>query len=379
MPSPLEPDAGAPPGGSAPAPEAPSTQQGLLIWTMAIAIGSLLSVLLGHGEAAIFFAGAGLLALAQASDASIAPDSIRQWARELLPDPGAAGTIVRVLLSAIVPGFGALTYVGIGVYASQLGDSAAFRFAEYWSYGAAAVAVLLIAHPVADPVAALLFRDGREVGRTRRLAARLVVLGLLLPPPMQALQPQLLEAMRQSPTPLAEAGGLVSQLAGEIAVTLAGVGWLVRRRTRATAERLGLGPIRVEHLPWIVLGFVGAVGINAGMEALQQSVFPALHELDKQATQIIAADIPVATALVLGLSAGVGEEVMLRGALQPRLGILLTAVLFACGHVQYTWFGMVTIALLGVLLGVVRARSNTTTAIVVHALYDVFAVLTSQS
>jgi hypothetical protein len=39
---------------------------------------------------------------------------------------------------------------------------------------------------------------------------------------------------------------------------------------------------------------------------------------------------------------------------------------------------MLTVGLLGVLLGVIRARTSTTTAIVVHVLYDLFAVFTSR-
>jgi membrane protease YdiL (CAAX protease family) len=87
--------------------------------------------------------------------------------------------------------------------------------------------------------------------------------------------------------------------------------------------------------------------------------------------------MPLATALLLGVSAGFGEEIAIRGALQPRLGIGLCALLFASAHVQYSWFGMATIALLGVLLGGIRAGTNTTTAIAVHALYDVLAVATT--
>jgi membrane protease YdiL (CAAX protease family) len=64
-----------------------------------------------------------------------------------------------------------------------------------------------------------------------------------------------------------------------------------------------------------------------------------------------------------------------RGALQPRLGLLLSSLLFAALHVQYTWFGMGTVALLGMLLGYLRQRTNTTTAIAVHAAYDVIAAL----
>jgi membrane protease YdiL (CAAX protease family) len=50
-------------------------------------------------------------------------------------------------------------------------------------------------------------------------------------------------------------------------------------------------------------------------------------------------------------------------------------VLFALLHVQYSWFGMALIAILGLLLGTIRQRTSTSVAIAVHALYDVAAVV----
>jgi membrane protease YdiL (CAAX protease family) len=54
---------------------------------------------------------------------------------------------------------------------------------------------------------------------------------------------------------------------------------------------------------------------------------------------------------------------------------VLTSLLFAALHVQYSWFGMGVILFLGLILGWIRRHTNTTTAIVVHAVYDVIAVL----
>ena len=105
---------------------------------------------------------------------------------------------------------------------------------------------------------------------------------------------------------------------------------------------------------------------------------PALWQQDSDITNAIAAHLPLATTLLLGVAAGFGEEIPLRGALQPRAGVLLTAIVFACGHVQYSWFGMLTVGLLGVLMGTIRARTNTTTAIAVHVIYDILAVLTGK-
>jgi CAAX protease family protein len=67
----------------------------------------------------------------------------------------------------------------------------------------------------------------------------------------------------------------------------------------------------------------------------------------------------------------------MRGALQPRLGLVLTSLLFASLHVQYSWYGMVVIFLLGMVLGTIRRRTSTTAAMAVHVLYDIVAVLTT--
>jgi membrane protease YdiL (CAAX protease family) len=79
---------------------------------------------------------------------------------------------------------------------------------------------------------------------------------------------------------------------------------------------------------------------------------------------------------MVGLSAGIGEEITMRGALQPKLGIGLTALLFALLHVQYSWFGMLVILLFGVALGLLRRATSTTVVMAVHTLYDVLALMT---
>ncbi|NJN55548.1 MAG: CPBP family intramembrane metalloprotease, partial [Anaerolineae bacterium] len=76
--------------------------------------------------------------------------------------------------------------------------------------------------------------------------------------------------------------------------------------------------------------------------------------------------------LVLALAAGISEEILFRGALQPVLGKWVTAVLFALVHVQYGLFTPATLALLiiGLALGHLRQRHNTTLVIFVHVGYD---------
>jgi membrane protease YdiL (CAAX protease family) len=84
----------------------------------------------------------------------------------------------------------------------------------------------------------------------------------------------------------------------------------------------------------------------------------------------------VGGAIALGLSAGISEELLFRGAVQPRLGLLLATVLFAVGHLQYGLsVATLEIFVIGLVLGVMRARTSTTIAIVIHASYNALGVL----
>ena len=83
------------------------------------------------------------------------------------------------------------------------------------------------------------------------------------------------------------------------------------------------------------------------------------------------------TALVLGASAGIGEEAIFRGALQPRFGILIPSLLFAMLHGPQYGFNIALLGLLGVsiILGLERKYVNTTAAMITHALFNAVQVL----
>lgn len=75
--------------------------------------------------------------------------------------------------------------------------------------------------------------------------------------------------------------------------------------------------------------------------------------------------------LVFALLAGICEEALFRGALQPRAGIVVAAALFATIHTQYFLtpiLGMVFV--IGLALGLLRRHLNTTTAMIAHGTYD---------
>jgi len=71
--------------------------------------------------------------------------------------------------------------------------------------------------------------------------------------------------------------------------------------------------------------------------------------------------------------AGVVEESLFRGALLPRFGIVVTAILFAALHIQYAVsFATLEVFVLGLGLGWLRVRSGSTlTCMVTHAGYDI--------
>jgi membrane protease YdiL (CAAX protease family) len=90
-----------------------------------------------------------------------------------------------------------------------------------------------------------------------------------------------------------------------------------------------------------------------------------------------------ATIFILALLSSVSEEFLFRGALQPRLGLVLTAVLFAFVHQQYAISPATLIVLLiGVVLGLLRRHFGTWTAVLTHFGYNftllVFSLIASR-
>ena len=81
-------------------------------------------------------------------------------------------------------------------------------------------------------------------------------------------------------------------------------------------------------------------------------------------------------AIVVGITAGLGEELVFRGVLQPRLGIVLPALMFTAVHAfQYDFDALLQVLLLGIVFGIIRNRSNTTTTAIIHGGYDCVLLL----
>jgi len=152
-----------------------------------------------------------------------------------------------------------------------------------------------------------------------------------------------------------------------------GVGWLVRRDWSESLQRLGLVVPSVRNvILGVVLGLgmvpvvilierivsIFNVGVDPGVEALTEQLLGPLFTT------------PFGI-ITLGVSAALGEETLFRGAIQPRFGLILTALLFALVHSNYgISISTLIVFILGLVLGIVRMRTNTTTVMIIHAVYN---------
>ena len=334
-------------------------RRGLALWLGILVVCGLGGLLFDQPEAAGLVALAAMFAAAQAADL----DARWQPAWSML---------------AFVPPVGGVVFFGyLLTLIAQAELSVPQRVA---GIGLAAAGVLVLAFSAMPSFAAGLARrlfPAETPSRTLRFAAQLTAAGLLLAVPawfaFDALKPALLE----NPEPLLKKAMLSGALVGYVLLALGGVGCWIRRDLRQTLARLGIAPLKLRHAGIILAGALALFALNAGAEAVQHRYFPALWKLDHEVTELIARAMTPGRIVLLGLSAGVGEELTLRGGLQPRLGIVLTSLLFAALHVQYSWFGMLLVFGLGLTLGLIRKHASTTAAIAVHALYDMLAVFTS--
>jgi membrane protease YdiL (CAAX protease family) len=342
-------------GESPSAPPPPPFPSGVLYRALALALLGAAALLLGQAETAFLVAFAALFFVAQAADTH----------RGFVP--------VHLLLAWILPALGVAALLGLaGMLAQAPHTPLRLGFAVFAGLGAFVAAATLF-RPVADALARALLRDAAP-GRVSRLAARAVVITLWCGPVAWAALRDVIGEMMKDPRVFVSASRLGGSLLGYVVLAFAAVGWGVRRDLRAALERLGLRAPRREDLGWIGLGIAALWLFNGGSEAIERRWLPELWRTDQSFSELLGGVMNPAQMVLLGLSAGIGEEITLRGALQPRLGLWLTALLFAVLHVQYSWYGMASIFFFGVILGAIRLRSGTTSAILVHAVYDLLAV-----
>ena len=158
-----------------------------------------------------------------------------------------------------------------------------------------------------------------------------------------------------------------------IVVAALGVGLLLRRTPQQTMARLGLRFPTLQDFTWgtgvglLLFGFVVAL---ASVWALLVSP----EEFQQQTAasgQLAQAFNSLPLALLTSLVVAFGEEIFFRGALQPVFGNVVTSVVFAALHTQYTLTpATIAIVITSLALGWLRSRYSTSTAIIGHFVYN---------
>jgi len=179
-------------------------------------------------------------------------------------------------------------------------------------------------------------------------------------------------AASSSPSALS-VGDLLAQDAGLLVLAAAGVGIFMRRDVTQAAARLGL----VKPAWWqvvLALATAGAMfAFSVAMIELSRSWTPDLfREVSANTNQLFGGLVSAPLGIVLlAIAPGICEEILFRGALQPRIGLIATALLFTASHAQYGLsLILVSVFASALGLGLLRKFTNTTTSAISHATYN---------
>jgi uncharacterized protein len=157
-------------------------------------------------------------------------------------------------------------------------------------------------------------------------------------------------------------------------LSLIGVGWLTRRNGLESLQRLGLAkPTARQLLIGLGVGVALAALLIVTELILAPTGFTINDEVEELTEKLLGPLFQsVLGILTLGLAAAIGEETIFRGALQPRFGIVFTALLFSLLHANYgLTFATFVVFVIGLALGWVRNRYSTTISMVAHATYNI--------
>jgi membrane protease YdiL (CAAX protease family) len=180
-------------------------------------------------------------------------------------------------------------------------------------------------------------------------------------------------------TETVEIAELVSQFVSlsVLAYVLVGVG--IWRTFPEATRRLGLTWPTWKQLGVGVGGFLAGFVVMIIAGVLTQVFQPGFDEEIQEATRDITENVsnPFG-AVFFGLGAGISEELLLRGAIQPRFGLLPTSLFFMLLHGQYGLsFVQAGVFGMGLVMGLQRKYFGTTSAIITHAIFNTISVLLS--
>ncbi len=123
-------------------------------------------------------------------------------------------------------------------------------------------------------------------------------------------------------------------------------------------------------LPILLIAIFSTSKLGRSFPPLQK-----IYEKIKEVLEIYLLQAKKWQIVALALSAGIGEEILFRGAIQPNTGLWVTSVIFGLCHFitgTYFFIAMIIGAYLG---GIYETTDNLLVPILIHFLYDTFALL----
>jgi membrane protease YdiL (CAAX protease family) len=165
-----------------------------------------------------------------------------------------------------------------------------------------------------------------------------------------------------------------------LAMALAAIGLGLSRPIGPAARRLGLAIPRWWQVALALAAADAYIVLVGPVNYLTYRLMPDAYYAIGGILYETDAGLPYWAYMAYALLAGICEEGLFRGALQPRVGILVTAVLFAAIHIQYGLtpiLGLVFTA--GLVYGLMRRHLNLTTAVIAHAATDTGGFLLAHS
>ena len=151
-----------------------------------------------------------------------------------------------------------------------------------------------------------------------------------------------------------------------------------------------LPAVLIEGQPIAVqIGWGIAFGLAISVPSIVLVFFvPLFFSLRRQLLDLVRrVDLDALNPLWISLSAGIGEEILFRGALQPILGICGASFIFTLAHFRsgqfhsMNWQKLVyaaSVFVAGLLLGYVFSEIGLIAAMVTHATVDVVSLFTAR-
>ncbi|HEY2598371.1 MAG TPA: CPBP family intramembrane glutamic endopeptidase [Candidatus Dormibacteraeota bacterium] len=234
----------------------------------------------------------------------------------------------------------------------------------------AAVAAILAARPVRERIARVLPIDPDSPVHAYALVLAVILFG------SQVATILFVDVLAIDQTlPPISVGDILASETPFLIMALAGVGLFIRRNARAAAERLGLTRPAWWHIAMALAAAGAFFALVQGADWLSHQWTPGVASQVDKATQHVFGGLndPIGVATI-ALLPGICEEILFRGALQPRLGLLVTAVLFTSIHTQYGLsFDALSVFVVAIGLGLIRKYTNTTSSSLTHVTYNLLA------